>query len=120
MKLTYKTYFAAAHRIPNHPTCGEMHGHTYHVEVDYEGTVDSSSGMVKDSAEMKQEVEAVMEMFDHKNLCEEFPSLHPWTAEILASAMLTMLRSTHSQPTGREYTKVRLWETPKFCVEASV
>ncbi len=122
LKLTYKTHFHAAHFLPNHPTCGLIHGHTYHVEVDYEGTMDSSSGMVKDCAVLKKEVQAVIEMFDHKLLNDEFPTLGAPTAEIIASAMLTLLRSTQTvdQSAGGEYKRVRLWETPNFCVEASI
>jgi len=118
MKLTYRTHFDAAHFLPDHETCGQVHGHTYWVEVTFEGAVDAASGMVVDSGIMKQEVEGVLERFDHKLLNDI--GLTPPTAEIIASAILTMLRNIrkqHDRPSTSGYRKVVLWETPSFCVE---
>lgn len=117
--MTYLTNFAAAHRLPDHPKCGTVHGHTYHVEVTYEGPIDSSKGWIMDSAIMKQEVESVVAQFDHKYLNEVLGPTIP-TAEMIAAAILVSLRNLRKQddrPSTSGYRKVRLWETPSFYVE---
>ena len=118
MKLTYRTHFDAAHFIPGHPKCGQVHGHTYWLEVTFEGPLDSSKGWVIDSSIMKEEVESVVAKFDHRLINDM--GLTPPTAELIASAILVALRNMRHQddrPSTSGYRKVVLWETPSFCVE---
>lgn len=70
MKRIYKTSFDAAHFIKDHPKCGQLHGHTYHIEVivDRDGWLDFN--------ELREVVDTFLKSrYDHKNLgnktCEE-------------------------------------------------
>ncbi len=66
MKLGTVHFIDCAHYLPGHPKCGQLHGHTYKVEVILEG--ESQDGMVIDFADMKRAVEDVLQDYDHKSL----------------------------------------------------
>jgi 6-pyruvoyl-tetrahydropterin synthase len=62
---TYKTTFESAHYIEGHPRCGNLHGHSYNLQVDFLGDGDKW----KDFAELKQDVDGyIMLELDHQNL----------------------------------------------------
>lgn len=117
IRLTYRTHFDAAHYLPGHEKCGEIHGHTYWLEATFEGPLDSGKGWVVDASKIKEEVESVVSKFDHKLINDT--GLTPPTAELIASAILTMLRQfkPYDRPQSANYRKVTLWETPNFYVE---
>ena len=70
MKITKKFTFEAAHSIPGHITCGNLHGHSYKLEVTVEGPV-KENGMLIDFALLKDIVEeAIVDKLDHRNLDE--------------------------------------------------
>ena len=75
MKIGVIEYIDSAHYLPGHPKCGNLHGHTYRVEVIIEG--EHKDGMVMDFADLKKIVRATLEEFDHKLLNDilEFPSI---------------------------------------------
>ena len=75
MKLGTTHYIDCAHFLPGHPRCGQLHGHTYKVEVIIEG--EKKDGMVLDFADMKKAVQAVLQKYDHKSLNDflEYPSV---------------------------------------------
>lgn len=82
MKVGIIEYIDAAHHLPEHKTCGAMHGHTYKIEVVVEGKK-GKSGMVIDFGELRKIVRKVLEGYDHhvlndiikqptcENLCED-------------------------------------------------
>lgn len=91
MKTTFSIkrtfYFDAAHYIPNHPTCGCVHGHTWKVEVELGSEKLNKESMVLDFKKLKTRVEGYIDnYFDHKNLnqVEMFTDIFPPTAENLA------------------------------------
>ena len=59
--------FSAAHYLPNYDgMCSRLHGHTWILEVEVEGPVDSMSGMVVDFAELKRDVnDLIIDVLDH-------------------------------------------------------
>jgi 6-pyruvoyltetrahydropterin/6-carboxytetrahydropterin synthase len=65
MKLGITEYIDCAHLLPGHSKCGQVHGHTYKVEITVEG--DLRDGMVVDFADLKNEVRGVLHRFDHRN-----------------------------------------------------
>ena len=75
MKLGTTHYIDCAHFLPGHSRCGQLHGHTYKVEVIIEG--EKKDGMVLDFADMKKAVHAVLQKYDHKSLNNflEYPSV---------------------------------------------
>jgi 6-pyruvoyltetrahydropterin/6-carboxytetrahydropterin synthase len=64
----------AAHYLPGHETCGEVHGHTYTITVQVEGP--SIDGFVMDLHTLTTIVRKVIDPLDHKLLNNyiSFPS----------------------------------------------
>jgi 6-pyruvoyltetrahydropterin/6-carboxytetrahydropterin synthase len=58
-----KLRFSACHFIPNHPTCGKLHGHTYAVSVKVIGT--KKGDFIVDFEDLKKVVSDVCGKLDH-------------------------------------------------------
>ena len=65
MKLGIADNVDCAHFLPGHPKCGQLHGHTYKVEVVIEG--EAKDGMIVDFADLKAQTRAVLGQYDHRN-----------------------------------------------------
>jgi len=66
MLVCKKVSFDAAHFLPNYSgKCANMHGHRWIVELAIEGEV-KATGMVVDFTLLKEFLEEVKEVFDHK------------------------------------------------------
>ena len=78
--------FDAAHYLPKVPAghkCGNMHGHTYTVEVRLQGELDPVTGWVCDFGDIKDAFRPLESQLDHK-LLNEIPGLDNPTSEMLA------------------------------------
>ena len=62
--LNYEVYFSAAHYLPGHATCANMHGHNYKVTVSI-GTQHLVDDMVIDFGLVKYTVRSVLKKIDH-------------------------------------------------------
>ncbi|PKL66772.1 MAG: 6-carboxytetrahydropterin synthase QueD [Methanobacteriales archaeon HGW-Methanobacteriales-1] len=60
--------FSAAHMIPEHESCGCIHGHSYIVDVQVEGERSGKFGFVADFKEVKGVVRDISSTLDHKVL----------------------------------------------------
>ena len=71
MSIVMKRYtFDAAHLLSFHEgKCRNLHGHTYQLEVQIQGPVDSSTGMVIDFGEISQIVKPIIKEYDHSFIC---------------------------------------------------
>ena len=58
MRLGITEYIDCAHFLPGHPKCGQVHGHTYRVDITIEG--DHDQGMVVDFNDLKQSTREVL------------------------------------------------------------
>jgi len=103
-------HLECAHWLPNVPEghkCGQMHGHTYRVEVDVEGGLDVDAGWVIDFAVIsdawKTNVHAVL---DHSILNDHMDNP---TAEHLAMWILGHLKG------GFPVARIAVWETATSC-----
>jgi 6-pyruvoyltetrahydropterin/6-carboxytetrahydropterin synthase len=65
MRLGITEYIDCAHFLPGHAKCGQVHGHTYKVEVIIEG--EASGGMVVDFTELKTRTREVLAQYDHRH-----------------------------------------------------
>lgn len=65
MRLGVTDHIDCAHLLPGHPKCGQLHGHTYRVELTVEG--DASSGMLLDFADLKARLRAALSRYDHRH-----------------------------------------------------
>jgi 6-pyruvoyltetrahydropterin/6-carboxytetrahydropterin synthase len=87
MRLGITEFIDCAHHLPGHPKCGQLHGHTYKVEVIIEGQ-NRSGGMIVDFTDLKTQTREVLHRYDHKNWNDflEFPSVEN-ICELLASQL---------------------------------
>jgi len=65
MRLGVTETIDCAHMLPGHPKCGQLHGHTYTVEVVVEG--ETRDGMVLDFADLRSRIRQVLAPYDHRN-----------------------------------------------------
>lgn len=67
---TVKTSFDAAHVLSGYPgKCGNLHGHTYKLEVTVATEEPNKMGMVVDYNLLKPAINAVASNYDHAFLC---------------------------------------------------
>lgn len=65
MRLGVTDHIDCAHLLAGHAKCGQLHGHTYRVEVTVEGELEN--GMVLDFAELKLQIRSVLDRYDHRH-----------------------------------------------------
>jgi 6-pyruvoyltetrahydropterin/6-carboxytetrahydropterin synthase len=134
-KVVKQFHFHAAHSVPKVEDCRQVHGHTYHLEVEIQGrpqTEGPEEGMVANARRIKSEVnEAVVDPLDHAFIAEGSERIvgplrrHDYTvieigtkttAENLSHWILQQLDEHTSLPV----TRVRLWETDTMWAEAEI
>ena len=100
MKLGVIEYIDCAHFLPGHSRCGNLHGHTYKVEIIIEG--ENKSGMVIDFADLRQSLRETLKMYDHKSLNDflDYPSVEN---------ICEMLKGKLKDPVRFPFT-LRVWE----------
>jgi 6-pyruvoyltetrahydropterin/6-carboxytetrahydropterin synthase len=100
MRLGITEYIDCAHFLPGHPKCGQVHGHTYRVDVTIEG--ETNSGMVVDFGDLKARTREVLQQYDHRHWNDvlEFPSV-----ENICSLLSSQLRERIAFP-----MVIRVWE----------
>jgi 6-pyruvoyltetrahydropterin/6-carboxytetrahydropterin synthase len=91
MRLGVTEHIDCAHLLPGHAKCGQLHGHTYTIEVVIEG--EKSGGMLVDFAELRAAIRGVLQRYDHRNWNDvlEFPSVEN-ICELLSRQLREALR----------------------------
>jgi 6-pyruvoyltetrahydropterin/6-carboxytetrahydropterin synthase len=101
--LIIKSRFEAAHFLPEHPgMCRQLHGHSYHVEVEFTGKNLNSAGMLTDFGDLKAAVKA--QLPDHQNLNDVMEG--PTTTENIAKWLFDKI-ALLSLP----ISAITVWET---------
>lgn len=111
IKITQAFTFEAAHRLPNVATthkCYNMHGHSYRVELQFEGPTDPKTGFVIDFFDVEIIFEPILRQLDHHCL-NEVPGLENPTAENITAWIWH-----HAKASLPNLSSVKLYETP-FC-----
>jgi len=113
--------FDAAHHLPHYKgVCKNLHGHTYHVEVEivrWNGDIiseGSNTGMVIDLSEVGNTFKKTIGVLDH-TLLNEHPKLKNPTAENLARWIASELQA--NLPASVNVIRCRVWETPTGAAE---
>lgn len=86
MEIFKQFSFDSAHFLPNVPDghkCKNIHGHTYHLKVIFDGPLDNHLGWVMDFADIKQVVKPIVDKLDHK-LMNDIEGLENPTCEHIA------------------------------------
>jgi 6-pyruvoyltetrahydropterin/6-carboxytetrahydropterin synthase len=94
MNIFREFTFESAHRLPRVPAghkCGQLHGHSYRVEIHVSGAVDTDTGWVMDFGEIKSAFQPLHESLDHHYL-NEVDGLENPTSETLARWIWRRLR----------------------------
>ena len=95
-QLTVEKSFAAAHQLPAHKgKCKNLHGHTFKVRVTVAGeSLDAEQGFLVDFGDVKKELNAILEEFDHKNL-NDLPWFNnrPTTSEAIAQVIYSLMKN---------------------------
>lgn len=102
MKLGITEFIDCAHFLPGHPKCGQLHGHTYKVEVIIEGQHTSGRPIIVDFNDLKLRTREVLHLYDHRNWNDvlEFPSV-----ENICALLSQKLRERIAFP-----MVIRVWE----------
>ena len=90
MRLGVTDHIDCAHLLPGHPKCGQLHGHTYRVELTVEG--EARAGMLLDFAELKAQLRDVLARYDHRHWNDfiDYPTVEN-ISERLADEIATVL-----------------------------
>jgi 6-pyruvoyltetrahydropterin/6-carboxytetrahydropterin synthase len=100
--------FDAAHRLPHVPAghrCANLHGHSYRVDVHVAGPVDPRTGWVMDFGRIRQLVEPVLAVLDHRCL-NDINGLENSTSEMIAQFLFDRLA-----PQLPGLSAVTVWES---------
>jgi 6-pyruvoyltetrahydropterin/6-carboxytetrahydropterin synthase len=91
MRLGVTEHIDCAHFLPGHPKCGQLHGHTYKIEVVVEGQPEG--GMLVDFAELRAQIRVALKPLDHRNLNDvlEYPSVEN-ICQLLSARLKEQLR----------------------------
>lgn len=113
-EVSVKTDFAAAHFLRGYEgKCKNLHGHTWNVELVFQGEQLDSLGLLVDFALVKKNLKEFLEILDHRYLNElpYFQNLNP-TTEHLAKYIFDEF-SKHHFPA--RLSKVTVWESDHSC-----
>lgn len=117
-ELTVKTRFAAAHSLSDYNgSCARLHGHTWQVEVTFNGPDLDQTGMLIDFKEVKTKVKSIVDELDHVNLNDLNPfkkgGVENPTVENLARYIYKRLKLEFSdRERSVKVAVVRVWESP--------
>lgn len=115
MRVCRSFEFEAAHRLPGYNgKCKRLHGHTWTLEVEFEGKVSSDSGFVADFSEIQKFVNLhVISKLDHQYLNElELPFSDNPTCEHIVEWVWSILQ--YRVP---RLVRVRLYESRRSYAE---
>ena len=106
----FKTFtFDSAHSLPNVPDghkCKEIHGHTYRLTIYLEGELEKDLNWVIDFADLKNAINPILEIVDHK-LLNKIEGLENPTCEMIAKWLWNKIKAQVPL-----LSKVELHETP--------
>ena len=104
LSVTKQFKFDSSHFLPGHNKCGQMHGHTYHMEVELEGSI-AENGMIMDFAQVKSKIQPYVDVLDHKTL-NSVKGLEIPTAENIVLWFVEQIERTYPD----NLVRVRVWE----------
>ena len=104
--------FDGAHFLPGYEgKCSRLHGHTWKVEVTFEGVVSKESGMVIDFLILDKVVGKYVSVLDHHLLND---TLEMPTAENIVLWLRDRIQREAGLPM---LVGVKVWESPDSCAE---
>jgi len=104
MQVHTEVTISAAHHLPDYKgKCSNVHGHSWRIEVDIDGSVDPNTGMLVDFSKIKD----IINELDHKDLNDIIPNP---TAEHIVCYILNRMRDEIPLKMSDE-AQVKVWES---------
>lgn len=111
-ELTLEAEFAAAHRLRMYDGAFEpLHGHTWRVEVYYEGAGLDAIGVAADFTVLQKDLRAVVGGL-HDTYLNELPMFAERNPSAENVAVYIFEALSGKSPAGVRLAKVRVWEAP--------
>ena len=112
--------FDAAHYLPNYEgKCKNLHGHTWTLEVEVEGSVSKVSGFVVDFAFLKEIMQPLLDVLDHH--CLNDIMVNPTCENLLDYIWYHLSDQMRGETEGMiSLARLRLHETPDSFAELRV
>lgn len=110
MEISKTFTFDSAHRLPKVPPghkCGQIHGHTFIIEIFVTGDVSDQTGWVIDFGDIKKSFQPIHDQLDHCYL-NDIPGLENPTSENIARWVWDRL-----SPSLQGLSKISVKETPQ-------
>lgn len=113
-EISVEETFAAAHNLRGYKgKCEDLHGHNYKVRVTLAGKELDATGLLYDFVHVKQAIQSVIRVLDHKYLNElpPFDTVNP-SAENIARYIYDETAKQMQQSTnGAGVASITVWET---------
>ena len=107
--------FSAAHQLRGYNgNCSNLHGHNYRVTVTVRSNELDRIGIALDFRKLKQELDSLLEEYDHRNQLPEFQEINP-TSEVLARTIYRRMGEKMNEGPIRVW-KVRVGESDSSAV----
>ncbi|KAI6241246.1 6-pyruvoyl tetrahydrobiopterin synthase [Aphelenchoides fujianensis] len=110
VSVSRRECFSAAHRLHN-PALGDAQNARLYGKSPFRGPIDADTGMVYNLADLKEQLKAVLDQLDHKNLDKDVPFFkkNVSTVENIVHFIVVSLREQMDQP--QLLHKVKVLET---------
>ncbi|MCW5936057.1 MAG: 6-pyruvoyl tetrahydropterin synthase family protein [Fimbriimonadaceae bacterium] len=134
MRIAKEFSWEMGHRLPGHPVCQNVHGHSYRMVVELEGEPDRS-GMLLDYGVVSDLVRPILAELDHSFMVDPDDELMGGfltssglkatrvgfrsTAENIAKWILEKLSPRFFETPGVQSVTVRVHETTRTAAEAT-
>jgi 6-pyruvoyltetrahydropterin/6-carboxytetrahydropterin synthase len=112
-RVSIERHFDAAHYLREYNgKCENLHGHRYKVVANLKTGALDEIGLAYDFTVLKQEIDEILERFDHTclNDVEPFTSINP-SSENIASTICSELKVRLNEQTA-EIESIEVWESP--------
>ena len=117
-KISVEQHFDAAHALRGYKgKCESLHGHRFRIVVRIKASQLDDIGLAYDFTELKSQLKAILEQFDHTSLNDvpPFDRMNP-SSENIASTIYGKLKPKLKEAPVT-LNSVEVWESPESGVE---
>ena len=122
MKIAKDFRWEMAHRLQCHKgKCFNLHGHSYKMQVEFEGTINTNTGMVLDYFDVKDIVAPLVEELDHTVVIwEKDEILINKISELNSAHVIVPFETTAENLVGYFLDKISAAKLPKEITKIKV
>ena len=122
MKIAKDFRWEMAHRLQCHKgKCFNLHGHSYKMQVEFEGDVDKDTGMVIDYFDVKDIVGPLVEELDHTTIISDKDQLLlEKISELNSNHVIVPYETTAENLVGYFLDKIRKKKLPELITKIKV